>query len=65
MNSNNKIDISVTIVLYKEDENTLKKAIHSFLGITLVKKLYLIDNSPTNKLSSLVNHPDIEYYFMN
>lgn len=59
--NNTKINISVTIVLYKEDENTLQNAIDSFLNISMSKKLYLVDNSPTNKLERLAIHPDIEY----
>ena len=38
--------ITASIVLYKENLETLKKTVDSFLSITLKKKLYLIDNSP-------------------
>lgn len=61
---NTKINISATIVLYKEDKITLQKTIDSFLATPLSKKLFLIDNSPTNNLSSLANHPDIAYFFI-
>jgi len=64
INNNSNINISATIVLYKENEETLLKAIHSFLNINLSKKLFLIDNSPTNKLSSIIKHPDVEYFFI-
>lgn len=60
---NTKTNISATIVLYKEDKKTLQKTIDSFLATPLSKKLFLIDNSPTNNLNSLANHPDIEYVF--
>lgn len=56
-----KINISATIVLYKEDKTILQKTINSFLATPLLKKLFLIDNSSHNNLSSLANHPDIEY----
>lgn len=55
--------ISVTIVLYKENEVTLKKTIDSFLEIPIAKKLFLVDNSPTDKLKVLSEHSDVEYIF--
>jgi len=58
---NNAIKISGTIVLYKEDEYLLKKVIDSFLSINLTKKLFLVDNSPTNYLKKLSSHKEIEY----
>lgn len=59
-------DITASIVLYKNDESVLM-AINSFLaGGSLEKiKLFLIDNSPTDKLRNLINHPSIEYVFNN
>lgn len=62
--SNENYDISATIVLYKEDEGTLKKAIDSFLAISLTKKLFLVDNSPTDILKNVSLHPDVEYIFV-
>lgn len=59
--SNNKVSISVTIVLYNEDEDTLKRTIDSFLSISLSKKMFLIDNSPKKNLISIIEHPDIKY----
>ena len=58
-----KTIISATIVLYKEDINTLQKTINCFLKTPMVKKLYLVDNSPTNKLQDKFDHPEIEYIF--
>ena len=43
-------NITISIVLYKNDYSTIKKAIDSFLAIEIDFKLYLIDNSPTNEL---------------
>jgi hypothetical protein len=45
-----KVKISATIVLYKNNIETLQITIDSFLNTTLKKKLFLIDNSPTNIL---------------
>jgi len=63
MNSQKKI--SATIVLYNENRDYLLKSINSFLDIPLTKKLYLIDNSPTNELENIFIHKDVEYFFMN
>lgn len=60
----NKVKISATIVLYKEDETTLKKTISSFLKLPISKKLFLIDNSPTSKLKSIVDSDEVEYFHM-
>jgi len=53
--------ISASIVLYNEDSNELSKTIASFLKTPLSKKLFLIDNSPTNTLKNKFKHLDIEY----
>ena len=58
------LDITATIVLYKNDIKILKHTVDSFLNTTLVKKLYLIDNSPTDNLRVYFeNNQDIEYIF--
>lgn len=61
----NTVNISATIVLYKEDVKRLQKTIDSFLQTPLSKKLFLIDNSPTDFLKNLANHPNITYVFNN
>jgi len=53
--------ITASIVLYNEDSNELSKTIASFLKVPLSKRLFLIDNSSTNKLKGKFNHLDIEY----
>ena len=63
INLDDKIEISATIVVYKEDFETLLKTINCFLNTPLIKKLYLVDNSPTNALKEIVNQPEIEYIF--
>ena len=60
-----KITISVTIVLFQEDRATLLKTITSFLEVPLLKKVFLIDNSPTDNLKDIIKHPDVVYHFVN
>ena len=55
--------ITATIVLYNEEINELSKTIDSFLNTPISKKLFLVDNSPTEKLKIVANHPDVEYIF--
>ena len=59
------IQITATIVLYKENVQTLKATVNSFLEIPFSKKLYLIDNSPKNNLEHVFKHPEIEFIFNN
>ncbi len=58
------IDISATIVVYKEDVKTLQKTITSFLNVSLTKRLYIIDNSPSNILKEFCDFPEVEYVFV-
>lgn len=60
------MQINGSIVLYNNDEELLKQAISSFLNTQLDVKLYLIDNSPIDKLKYLSNLDQrIEYIFNN
>jgi GT2 family glycosyltransferase len=63
MNSpESKIDVSGSIVLFKNSPKLVKEAIESFLKLKLSKKLFLVDNSPTDELRSLSTlSKDIEY----
>ena len=58
-----KIDISASIVLFNEDPVILQKAVNNFIEAPLKKKLFLIDNSPTNQLEQLAsnNNNNVEY----
>ena len=57
-----KIEITASIVLFKEDKNELRKTIKSFLNTDLSKKLYLIDNnSKENQNSFFEDNEFIEY----
>ena len=60
----NDIKISASIVLYKENIEIVKNTILCFLKIDFKKKLYLIDNSPTNYLEKYLIFPDSEYKFI-
>ncbi len=55
-------DISCSIVLFQNSPTLVKAAIESFLKLTLTKKLYLVDNSPTDELRALADiSSDIAY----
>lgn len=59
---------SGSIVLYKSEVEVISEVIHSFFrGESNGRKLYLVDNSPTDELSSLANlyKSNIEYVFAN
>jgi GT2 family glycosyltransferase len=61
-----KYDIVGSIVLYRNDPAIVKKSIESFLNTRLRVKLYLIDNSPTDKLKNeLASYTGIDYIFNN
>lgn len=56
-----KAKITSCIVLYKNDLTMLREAINSFLDTELNVKLYLVDNSPTDELKTLVTDSRMEY----
>ena len=56
--------ITASIVLFKENIETLKISVDSFLKTPLEKKLYLIDNSPIRVLEAHFKHSEIEYIFV-
>ncbi|KGE14288.1 glycosyltransferase [Sphingobacterium deserti] len=53
--------ITGSIVLYNNDAEVLSQAIVSFVDSPLTTRLYLIDNSPTDKLKYLTLNPKIVY----
>jgi GT2 family glycosyltransferase len=63
-----KYDLTASIVLYRNDDS-VKKAIASFLNSSLKIQLYLIDNSPTNilkaQLGDFLTDCRIDYLFNN
>jgi GT2 family glycosyltransferase len=56
--------ITASVVLFNENLEILKKTVDSFLKTPLDKKLFLIDNSPKNRLEKYFKHPEIEYFFV-
>jgi GT2 family glycosyltransferase len=56
--------ITASVVLFNENLEILKKTVDSFLETPLEKKLFLIDNSPKNRLEKYFKHPEIEYLFV-
>ena len=56
--------ITASIVLFNNDFEILKKTVNSFLNISVKKKLYLIDNSNSNKLEAFFKSSEIEYLFV-
>lgn len=54
-------DITGSIVIYNNKLNEVKKAIESFLNCSLLKKLYIIDNSETDAFRILLDMYNIEY----
>ena len=56
--------ITASIVLFKNNLETLQKTVDSFLKTPLEKKLYLIDNSPSNQLKKHFKQQEITYIFV-
>ena len=56
--------ITASIVLFKNNLETLQKTVDSFLKTPLEKKLYLIDNSPSNQLEKHFKQLEITYIFV-
>jgi len=52
--------VSCCVVLYQNDIDIVKKTIHSLINVVGLK-IYILDNSPTNRLMSLSNKPGIDY----
>lgn len=57
--------VTASIVCYNNDKEMLLAAINSFLysKTDFPVFLYLIDNSPTDGLKTLISHPMVEYFF--
>lgn len=57
--------ITATIVAYNNSKQMLQDAVSSFLNTSLDVKLYIVDNSPMDKIRSYFMDSRIEYFFMN
>ena len=53
-------NITASIVIFKENFRVLEKAMNSFLGSPLSKKLYIIDNSPSNEFKNKIQKSNSE-----
>lgn len=56
-------DITGSIVLYNNNIADVKKVIESFLNSTLIKKLYVVDNSEKDTLREPLGVYNLEYIF--
>lgn len=56
-----RIELTVSIVLYKENLDDLKKTVACFLKIPLSKKLFLIDNTPNQHFKNIFLNDAIVY----
>lgn len=64
MNTNIKYNITVSLVLFNTNEEELRKSVHSLLNTGLNIKLFLVDNSPTDVLKTIMPDDErIEYIF--
>lgn len=55
------MDVSATIVTYKNDVEVLAQAIESFLNTKLKVKLYIVDNSGQDYIKNLCQYKGVEY----
>jgi GT2 family glycosyltransferase len=61
-NMTKPIELTACIVLYKNDPIVLLNAINSFLATQLNVHLYLIDNSPTADLETIISDSRLSYF---
>lgn len=57
------MNLSASIVAYKSPAPVIRRAIDSFIAGTDDSIIYLIDNSPSEELSEIADHPRIKYVF--
>lgn len=65
MKRSHNYDITASIVVYNTKIKALQRAIDSFLNSRLNIKLFIIDNSPNDRLFSICRDKRIEYVFNN
>lgn len=58
-------NITASIVAYQNDSAEITNAVNSFLNGIQEGTLYVIDNSPDDRLKKYLDHPRIEYTFNN
>jgi len=57
------LDLTASIVTYKDDPKILAQSINSFLTIDLKVRLIVMDNSPSDDLKDVCGDPRIQYIF--
>jgi GT2 family glycosyltransferase len=60
-----KFDLTLSVVLYKNDPAEIKKLVDCIAQTELNYRLFLIDNSPTDLLKIFTKEKNTEYYFNN
>lgn len=63
-NTNLKKNVTASIVLYKTDPIELKQIYNCLFQDKLISTLYLIDNSPTQKLKNVITNDNVVYTFV-
>lgn len=58
-----RLDLTGSLVLYRNRPEEVTEAIRSFLNAELVVRLYIVDNSPDDRLRVPTRDPRIEYVF--
>lgn len=58
-------NVIISIVAYQNADDIVKRCIDSTLNINLAAEIYIIDNSPTDKIRAFCNSPKIVYVFNN
>ncbi|MDD5774549.1 MAG: glycosyltransferase family 2 protein [Candidatus Omnitrophica bacterium] len=54
-------DVTCAIVVYNNEPRIMLRAAQSFLNTSLKVRLYIVDNSPDNRLQGVVTGPNVEY----
>jgi len=63
---NNRLDLTVSIVIYRNDPMEFMRAVNSVLRSKQVNlRLYIVDNSPTDDIGHLFHDDRVEYIFNN
>lgn len=57
--------ITASIVIYNNNSDDIQNVINSFFNTALNVKLFVIDNSETDRLKQYFERPNIEYFFNN
>ena len=57
------LDLTASIVTYKDDPKILAQSINSFLTVDLRVRLIVVDNSPSDDLKDVCRDPRIQYIF--